>query len=258
MEDISNLNKDLFRRIQENKDVIDEQRPFDDPHMLRQIQKFYRAALTYSSNALEGNSYTLSETAIVLEDGLTVGGKTIRETSEVIGHGKAYDYMFSLLRNGVLSIENIMELHRLFYSGIDETNAGKLRNVKVFITGSEYVPPFPEKLPQELKKLESWMKSAGALSLDPIVFAAELHRKLVTIHPFIDGNGRTARLAMNVILIQRGYIPVIIPPILRNEYITILSMSQTKGTQKEGREKFINFIAAQVYESLKDYIRMLG
>lgn len=257
--------RELFKKIEEKKAKVDALRPFDDAHLLNQIRKFYRVGLTYSSNALEGNSYTLSETAIVLEDGLTVGGKTITETNEVIGHGRAFDYMFSL-RDGI-KMSDIMELHRLFYSGIDENNAGKLRNVKIFITGSEYVPPSPEKLPQEMKKFEDWLNNSkknlspnaptlNAVELDAVVFAADLHRKLVTVHPFIDGNGRTARLAMNVVLVQHGYIPVAIPPILRNEYISLLRMSQTSGTQEAGREKFIDFIALQVHESLKDFLRM--
>ena len=242
----------MLDRIDLYKTEIDKMRPFQDPALLKELQKFYRVDLTYSSNALEGNSLTLSETKIILEDGITVGGKPLRDILEAIGHGSAYDYMFSLIRNTSLSVDDIYKMHRLFYIGIDEVNAGILRNQRVFISGSAHNDkiPMPQNLPDEMQKFEDWMQAARQ-STHPVVFAARLHKKLIHIHPFIDGNGRICRLCMNAVLVQNGYPPAIVPPVLRGEYIGVLEKSWVN------EQVFIEFIAGRVLEAKKDLMRML-
>ena len=242
----------MFDRIDLYKAEIDKQRPFQDPALLKEVQKFYRVDLTFTSNALEGNSLSLSETKIILEDGITVGGKPLRDIFEAVGHGTAYDYMFSILENKAISVNDIYKMHRLFYKQIDEENAGVLRKQQVFISGSEHNDKIPQSsnLPVQMQELESWIQDTQG-KIHPVLFAARLHKKLIQIHPFIDGNGRICRLSMNAALIQSGYPPTIIPPIVREDYIRALEKAWIN------EQIFVEFIAARVLESEKDFMRML-
>lgn len=238
-----------FEKLDLFQEIINEQRPFED-EMLNQIKGFYKIGLTWTSNALEGNSLTESETKVLIEDGLTVGGKPLKDTFEAVGHAKAYDYMFTLLKNKEIKEENILFLHKLFYKNIDEKYAGKYRDIPVFISGSKYSVTKKEDIPKEISKLCQWI-TKDRKTLHPLEFAAELHKKLVFIHPFKDGNGRVARLLMNTALIQDGYLPVIIPPILRTEYISLLEKAHKDDND------FIEFIAEMEIESQKDFLRLL-
>jgi len=242
----------MLDKIDIYKIEIDKKRPFQDPNLLKELWKFYRVDLTFTSNALEGNSLTLSETKIILEDGITVGGKPLRDVLEVIGHGAAYDYMFSLVQNDFLSVEDIYKMHRLFYTKIEAENAGVLRKQQVFISGSAHNSKVPQHqdLNAEMQKLETWMQETREKS-HPVLFAARLHKKLAQIHPFIDGNGRISRLCMNAVLVQNGYPPAIVPPVLRVDYIRALEKSWTN------EQFFIEFIAARVLEAEKELMRML-
>ena len=229
---------------------INKYRPLND-HAVKQLKEYYRIGLTYTSNAIEGSSLTEIETKIILEDGITIGGKSIREHQETIGHGEAYDLLYNLYQSREITEKEIKELHRLFYHRVDETHAGKYRTEQVIISGSEFEPPPPNKVPSLMKK---FIKSIPAMreKYHPVEFAALLHKDFVTIHPFVDGNGRTARLLMNLALLQDSYVITLIPPILRREYIRCLELSH-KGDNKS----FINFISAMVYETQKDYLRLL-
>ena len=239
----------LFNKIDRYKALLDEKRPFEPP-ILKQLQDYYQIGLTYSSNALEGNTLTISETKVLLEDGLTANGKPLKDTFEALGHAKAYDFMFSLLQKHSITEQDALMLHRLFYSGIDESQAGKYRTEPVFITGSSFPVCDAEHIPEEMTKLFEWINSNRGYS-HPVKFAAELHKRFVFLHPFIDGNGRVARLLMNTALIQDGYMIVTIPPVLRMEYIGLLEKAHTDDTG------FIEFIAEQELESQKDIMRLL-
>lgn len=241
---------DFLKKINDMQEIINRVRPFEG-NLLDQIRGFYRIGLTYSSNALEGNTLTESETKVLLEDGLTVGGKPIRDTYEAIGHARAYDFMFSLLKGDRIEETDIKMLHKLFYEAIESEYAGVYRDIPVIISGSEYPVVKPEQLPEEMNKLCMWILEARN-QYHPVEFAALLHKKFVFIHPFKDGNGRVARLLMNTALIQKGYLPVIIPPVLRSEYIAFLERAH-----KHDRD-FILFIEEREYESQKDIIRLLG
>ena len=239
----------LYEKADLYKKKIDELRPFGEP-LLSEIREFYRIGLTWSSNALEGNTLTESETKILLEDGLTVGGKPLRCTFEALGHSKAYDFMFSLMNTDKITEENILTLHKMFYSAIDENNAGIYRTKPVIISGSKYPVCNVGKIPDEMKKLVEWIETKRS-QYHPIEFAALLHKRFVFIHPFIDGNGRIARLLMNAALIQKGYLPTVIPPVQRLEYIHLLEEAHRND------EKFLSFIAEKVIDSETDFARLV-
>ncbi|MCR4431366.1 MAG: Fic family protein [Tepidanaerobacteraceae bacterium] len=238
----------IYEKIDRYKMSIDEMRPFEG-HLLNEIKNYYRIGLTWSSNALEGNTLTLSETKILLEDGLTVGGKPLRDALEALGHAKAYDFMFTLLGSHRITEEDALTMYRMFYIGIDAEEAGKYRDRPVFITGSRYEVCQVEQIGVEMAKLFQWAASERN-KYHPVQFAAQLHKRFVFIHPFIDGNGRVARLLMNTALIQDGYMPAIIPPVLRHEYISLLERAHDD-------QPFMDFIAERVLESEKEIMRLL-
>jgi Fic family protein len=244
----------LLRKIDRYKAEIDTRRPLS-PEEVQQLDAYFRVGTTYSSNALEGNTLTLAETKVLLEDGLTANGKPLREYVEATGHALAYDAMLQAARTQplVFTEEIILHLHKLFYSGIDPDKAGVYRTYQVFITGTEYVPPGAEEVPGLMRRLVQQLNEKRVF-MHPVMLAAYAHRKLVDIHPFVDGNGRTARLLMNLILVNAGYAIVIIPPVLRVPYINALRMAQR--SERASDEAFNTLIAECEIEAQKDYFRM--
>lgn len=240
---------DIFEKIDALQAKINAMRPFSSDQ-LKFIKDYYRIGLTYTSNALEGNSLTETETKIVIEDGLTVDGKPLRDHMEAIGHSQAYDVLLQAAREKGFTQNLIKRLHHLFYFRIDEAHAGVYRNVKIRISGSD--KPFPA--PSELEHLMKYFveKFGGAPSVHPVQWAAQVHKEFVFIHPFIDGNGRVSRLLMNLVLLQHGYEIAIIPPVLRREYFNCLEKAHTD------ERPFIEFIARAVKESQQDFIRNFG
>ena len=174
----------------------------------------------------------------------------LRDMFEAVDHAKAYDYMFTLLGNKAITEKNILYLHKLFYQNIDEEFAGRYRDIPVFIPGSNYPVSKVEDIKSEIDDLCKWIKTERS-EYYPVEFAAILHKKFVFIHPFKDGNGRVARLLMNTALIQDGFLPVLIPPILRNEYILLLEKAHKDDAP------FIDFIVEMEIESQKDFLRLL-
>lgn len=237
--------------IDKLKTELDKYRPFDE-YIHKQLKQYYRISLTYTSNALEGNTLTESETKVILEDGITIGGHPIREIQEALGHSKAYDFIYTLLDKAEITEEDILTLHKLFYEQINSEHAGKYRDKKVIITGTTYEPPAPDKVPNLMKEFINKLNTK-AEGLHPVELAAWAHFQLVNIHPFIDGNGRCARLLCNLILLKSGYAVIIIPPILRADYIEALKQVQIKHNTKA----FTNFISEMVLESMKDYLRIV-
>ncbi len=239
----------LFEQIDYYKEIIDELRPFEG-HLLHELKNYYRIGLTWSSNALEGNTLTESETKVLLEDGLTVAGKPLSDTFEAIGHAQAFDFMFTLLGNNQITEHDALTMHRLFLKDNNLTFAGKYRTAPVLITGSKYAVCKVENIETEIESLFRWVASERKI-YHPVEFAALLHKRFVFIHPFFDGNGRISRLLMNTALIQHGYMLAIIPPILRQEYISLLELAHSDD------QPFINFIAERVLESEKEIVRLL-
>lgn len=244
------MKNELIVKCDSLKAKVDVFRPFES-EMLKKVKEFYKISTTWSSNALEGNTLTESETKVLLEDGLTAAGKPLKYTLEAMGHGDAYEFMFTLLGTKEIKEKDIKKLHKLFYFHIDSKQAGKYRAEPVFISGSNYSVSRETDIEEDMIKLCNWIREERT-RLHPIVFAAKLHMNFVFIHPFIDGNGRCARLLMNAALIQEGYLPCIIPPVYRNEYISNLEKAHVDDIE------FINFIAELEYETEKDFLRLLN
>ena len=204
-----------------------------------------------AARILSRNSLTESETKVVIEDGLTIGGKPLKDVYEATGHAKAYDFLYNIAKDKPVDEADILELHRLFYSQIDRDNAGVWRKVPVFISGSRRALPTPEKVPALMAAFVKWMAEHEG-KLHPVEFAALVHQKFVFIHPFVDGNGRVARLLMNLALLRAGWTIAIIPPICRPDYISTLA--------KAGRSPadFIRFIADRVCETQRELLRLMG
>lgn len=230
---------------------LEQYRPFE-AELLPAITAYYRVGLTYSSTALEGFSYTESETKVLLEEGLTVGGKPLRDALAVTGHAKAYDYMFSLLHQDGITVENILFMHSLLEGGLESGTAGQWRTKQVFVTGSDFVFPAAAVIEQQIQNFSAWLEQAST-TMHPVTFAVKVHLNLVSIHPFADGNGRIARLAMNTVLIQHGYLPLLVPPLLRAEYIAAIQKAQTKRNEND----FLDFMYRREVESCKEMLRLL-
>ena len=200
---------------------------------IRRLRDDERAEMVYASNALEGNTLTISETQWILEKGMTVDGKSMREHLEVINLNEAIDYVEDLVRGDEeLDERTLKQIHYLVYNKLAENKqlAGNYRNINVRILGSEHMPPDFMKINDEMKKMFEWSDKAKK-ELHPIEYAAELHEKFVGIHPFTDGNGRTARLLMNFTLTSNGYPPIIIKPDKesRERYIDALEHGHLTG-----------------------------
>lgn len=240
----------LLQIAEQLRDKVIALRPFPE-ETLKSLREYYRIGLTYSSNALEGNSLTESETKVVIEDGLTIEGKPLRDMYEAVGHAHAYDYIHTLSINKPLEEADILELHRLFYEKIDSEKAGNYRTMPVFISGSKYAVSPPARIESDMKKFVKWFND-NEHKLPTPEFAALTHQKFVFIHPFIDGNGRVARLILNLALIRGEYTIALIPAILRHEYVQSLEMSHKSPSV------FVDFIAERIIATQMDLLRLLN
>lgn len=241
---------DALSKIDAYQQQINAFRPFDAA-LLPTIQSYYRVGLVYSSNALEGFTYTLSETKVLLEDGLTAGGRPLRDTFAVIGHAKAYDHMFTLLRSEKITEKDILTFHTLLQGSLDNNAVpGEYRDIPAFVSGSDAVFTSPQDIQADMDDFFTFIQEKRD-TFHPVEFAAILHKKLILIHPFADGNGRVTRLIMNTASIQKGFLPVIIPPVLRSEYIDSL-----RKVDKNDRD-FFKFIYGCELETQKEMLRLL-
>ncbi|MBI9037699.1 MAG: Fic family protein [Bacteroidales bacterium] len=238
----------ILTKISQLQKKVETLRPLSEEQN-EELKKYYKIGLTYSSNALEGNSLTESETRIAIEDGLTVAGKPLKDYYEAIGHARSFDLLFQLAKKEAFTEEDIKQLHKLFFQGIDAEKAGLYRNIRVFISGSKYSLPRPEEVPSKMKQFV--LELGINPGLHPVIWASELHKRFVFIHPFIDGNGRVARLLMNFALLQNSYPITIIPPIRRIDYINALEKAHTDD------KIFIEFIAEAVQQAQLEYLRLL-
>jgi Fic family protein len=209
---------------------------------------------TYHSNAIEGNTLTLAETRLVLLDGLTVGGKSLREHLEALNHKHAIDLVEALAkRNEPITEHNIRQIHALILRTIDDENAGRYRSIQVRIAGAGYVPPEPVFVPSLMHEMVAWLNSPQAKELHPVEQAAMAHFRLVHIHPFVDGNGRTARLLMNLVLMREGYPPAVIRRDRRLDYYNALDQAHRGDTVP-----FVSLVSEEVERSLKIWLEMAG
>ncbi|MDF1655459.1 MAG: Fic family protein [Coxiellaceae bacterium] len=234
------------------KQQLDALRPLPNA-LVHNLDDWFRVELTYTSNAIEGNTMTRRETALVVEKGLTVGGKTLVEHLEATNHAKALDWVRQQVKRkpSNLQIKDILHLHDVILKGIDDEHAGFFRSVPVRISGSTVVLPNPRKVPDLMDAFLAFLKQASRLHA--VEFAAEVHYQLVTIHPFVDGNGRTARLLMNMILMMLGYPPAIIRTQDRLAYIASLEQAQLGGSKQD----YYQLIAKAVDRSLDIYLKSM-
>ena len=216
---------------------------------LQSLREYYRVGLTYTSNALEGNSLTESETKVVIEDGLTIEGKPLRDVYEAVGHAKAYDYLYDLSHDAPITEETIRAVHKLFYQQIDPERAGEYRKVPVFISGSQYAVAPVAEISKRMQQLVQWYARHEG-RMHPVELAAELHKRFVYIHPFVDGNGRVARLLMNLSLMRNEYNIALIPAVTRSEYVAALEAGHHNA------EVFTCFIADRVIMTQLDILRL--
>ncbi len=209
----------LLAQIDAKRALLAERRPLSAGEAAR-LREYLDVEWTYHTNSIEGSTLTRQETLVVLKHGLTVGGKTLVEHLEATNHQHAIDHVIQLATRSTPPTEtDILALHRLVLHGIDDENAGVYRRRQVFIAGSEYIPPPPLAVPGRMAELSQWLSQwlshwlERTPPLHPVERAAHAHFWLVDIHPFVGGNGRVARLLMNLLLLRNGY-PI---AILRHE-----------------------------------------
>jgi Fic family protein/DNA-binding XRE family transcriptional regulator len=211
---------------------------------------------TFESNRIEGNTLTLRETDLVINEGLTVSGKSMREHLEAVNHQEAISYIKELVQRKIqINEREVLAIHNLILRGIQPEYAGKYRDIQVMIKGSAHMPPQPFIVKDEMIKYFEWYEQHKD-KLHPILLAAEMHERLVTIHPFVDGNGRTSRLIMNLILLSKGYVIANIKGDYetRMKYYDALEQVQTNQSQ----EAFHQFIVDVEIDCLKRYLTILG
>lgn len=239
-----------LEQINRLKQELDSLRPLPAA-AVHNLEEVFRVDWTYNSNAIEGNTLTLLETKLVLEQGLTIGGKKLQEHLEVINHAEAIQYVQDLVqRKQELTEHVIKSLHHLVLKNIAD-DAGRYRMVNVRISGSEHVPPHYTSVPEQMEQLMEWYVEQRDV-IHPVLLAAEFHFRFVYIHPFSDGNGRTARLLMNLILMEHGFPPAIVKAAdsARLRYYETLEEASVRGQL----QPFVSLIMECVAESLQAYL----
>lgn len=220
-----------FERLTDKLKVLNAVRPL--PKMaLEKIKESLMLEWTYNSNSIEGNTLTLRETQLVLQEGITIKGKSLREHFEAKNHEKAIDYLYTLVdENYVLNSKDVLSLHALVLRTIEDDFAGRLRNAGVRISGANFIPPNASKVSDMLEELIVYVNE-NPQQLHVVELAAVFHHKFVWIHPFFDGNGRAVRLAMNLLLMKFGYPPAIILKNDRKKYYEALNQANTGSYHK--------------------------
>jgi Fic family protein len=244
--------ENAFSIIDQLKAKLDELRPLAGEKVLKAFDIEY----TYESNRIEGNTLTLQETALVVEKGLTISGKPLKDHLEAINHVHALDYVKGLVaEQDNFSPTILLNIHRLILQGIDNDNAGKYRAVPVMISGAKHVPPQPYLVAKQMEDYFIWYNTNKG-TFHPVELAAEMHERLVTIHPFIDGNGRTARLVMNLLLLQNGY-PIVMlkgDAESRLEYYNALEQAQVENN----KTPFLQLITTKELDSLNRILSVIS
>jgi len=236
------------------KKELDSCRPLNEMQV-KSLKNYYDIELTYNSNAIEGSTIDYNETKIILLDGITIGGKSTREHLETINHKESIDYIEEIAKQETKEITrvDVLGIHRIILTGIDTQNAGKYRAYEVYVKkgdGSRFYFPNPAQVPNLMDDFFFWLKENSAMH--PVLLSAEAHYRLVSIHPFIDGNGRTARLLMNLILLQNGYTPAVIKMADRKKYIEAIETARTNNMTD-----FYNLILDAEKESLEVYLETI-
>ena len=235
------------------KKKLDSLNPISDI-TLKALEDWFKIELTYSSNAIEGNTLNRRETAEVIERGISavISGKPLKDLLEARNHAMALEFIENLTKklkgHQFITVEDIKAVHKIILTGIDNNWAGTYRQTEVFIKGSNAEFPPPQKVPPLMKKFINWLQTQQGTH--PVQVAADAHFKFVSIHPFIDGNGRTARLLMNIILIMNGYPMAIIPNEEKSAYLATFDSARIDNNM----EPFYDLIEKAVERSLDAYI----
>lgn len=222
--------------------------------ILKKIREHFQIEMTYNSNAIEGNTLTLKETAWVIQEGLTIKGKPLKDHLEAKNQKEALDFLYELIdsqKQNTISERLIREIHHLIVKEADADIAGQYREGNVIITGADHTPPEGFEVPNEMQKLIKWINT-NKNKLHPIELAAIVHHKLAYIHPFWDGNGRISRIIMNVFIMQAGFPMAIILKNDRKRYYRVLSEAD-----KDNYSPFCEFVAQSVIRSLNLYLKFL-
>ena len=240
----------LFDRINGKKASLDALRPLSTSAVAK-LRDSMAVEWTYNSNAIEGNTLTLRETFIVLEHGVTIGGKSLREHFEVINHRDAIAFVEALVQDDTpITPTVIRQMHALVLAKIDDDEAGKFRTTNVRIGGARHTPADPLDVPHQIRALCDWLRSDAANELHTVERGALAHHRFEAIHPFSDGNGRTGRLLMNLLLLRDGYPPAVIKHVDRKRYYRVLA--EADDGEMDG---LVNFVGSAVDASLSDYLR---
>ncbi len=243
--------KQDFKKLDELKLKLDSFRPLD-LSIVKNLHEDLVLRWTYHSNAIEGNTLTLKETKVALE-GITIGGKTLREHFEAINHKDAILFMEDLAqKEDKLSEYSIKQIHSLILKNIDDENKGKYRTTNVIISGAEHKPPQSFEVQSQMQEFIK-KYNENITKLHPIELASFVHIEFVKIHPFLDGNGRTSRLLMNLELIKAGFPPVVIELEDRLEYYKALDIAHTENDYKP----FLELMKKVVEKSFEPYFYVL-
>ncbi len=247
------LNQGLQKRIEKKKEALNKLRPLP-VIAVKKLREQFELEMTYNSNAIEGNSLTLKETFLVISEGITIKGKPLKDHLEAKNHTEALAFVFDLIdkdKRHTFSEHLVRTLHQLVVLDTEKEWAGKYRTSNVLITGTDHKPPEAIQVPVLMGDLIHWLRKEKT-KLHPVELSALMHHRMVHIHPFFDRNGRTARLAMNVFLLQNGYPLVIILKNDRKKYYRVLALAD-KGVF----EPLVIFIAQAVERSLDIYLKVL-
>ena len=244
----------LLKEVDVQKEHLSALRPLPE-EALKKIQDALDIEYTYESNRIEGNTLTLQETALVVNEGVTISGKSMREHLEAINHAEAISYIKDIAKQDIeISERTIKEIHALILHGIDRENAGRYRTVPVMISGSTHMPPQPYLIEKQMEDFILRFKQMEAEKVHPVLIAAYLHDELVRIHPFIDGNGRTSRLLMNLYLLRHGYVIITLKGSndAKVNYYKALEMSHTEQLPEDFQKLVIEaeIAALQKYLSI--------
>ena len=218
---------------------------------LRHLSQLFRIKNIYHSNAIEGNLLDQGETHLVVQEGLTISGKSLRDQAEARNLAQALTYLEDLAQNDrPVSQTDVRQIHKLILTDINDEEAGSYRRVKVKISGSAYEPPQPESVAPQMTDFSDWLLSVtqNLEEEDPIVAACAAHAWFAQIHPFIDGNGRTARIIMNLVLMKKGYPIAIIEKEERARYYDALEESQIANLSP-----LLYLVAESIEDSLEAY-----
>lgn len=244
---VDEIDQNTFNRIDQKQKLL-FQIPDHDPAMRRMKKESYFRHI-YHTTAIEGNTFSLVQTRLLIETQLAVGGKSILEHQEILGMDLALSFINNSLLHqlGNLAVVDIQELHKRVLGFVDPINAGNFRTKQVFV--GDFMPPTADEIPGLIEEFVRWLNSEEALSLHPIELAALAHYRLVYIHPFYDGNGRTSRLLMNLVLMQAGFPPVTIRVEEKHDYYHHLQTANDGDIRP-----FIRFIAKCTEKTLNEYL----